>query len=86
MPYLRTLSSFRDGVRQLAMQKSETALKDILALCDKLRDIDLVPLELPWMIKRVSAFFFSLYLMLIFNASLCRWEGSSQTGSAGGLN
>ncbi len=44
MPYLRTLSSFRDGVRQLAMQKSETALKDILALCDKLRDIDLVPL------------------------------------------
>ncbi|KAF8160698.1 tRNA synthetases class I (C) catalytic domain-containing protein [Crassisporium funariophilum] len=44
MPYLRTLSSFRDNVRQLAMEKSETALKDILALCDKLRDADLVPL------------------------------------------
>ncbi|KAF9482214.1 hypothetical protein BDN70DRAFT_875310 [Pholiota conissans] len=44
MPYLRTLSSFRDNVRKLAMAKGETALKDILALCDKLRDSDLVPL------------------------------------------
>ncbi len=44
MPYLRTLSSFRDGVRQLAMKKGDNALKDILALCDKLRDVDLVPL------------------------------------------
>jgi len=44
MPYLRTLSSFRDGVRGLAMGKGDTALKDTLALCDKLRDIDLVPL------------------------------------------
>lgn len=44
MPYLRTLSSFRDGVRRLAMEKSDTALKDILALCDRLRDIDLVPM------------------------------------------
>lgn len=44
MPYLRSLSLFRDGVRRLAMEKSDTALKDILALCDKLRDIDLVPL------------------------------------------
>jgi len=44
MPYLRTLSSFRDGVRSLAMGKGDTALKDILALCDKLRDTDLVPL------------------------------------------
>ncbi|KJA20025.1 hypothetical protein HYPSUDRAFT_43630 [Hypholoma sublateritium FD-334 SS-4] len=44
MPYLRTLSSFRDGVRQLAMVKGDAALKDILALCDKLRDSDLVPL------------------------------------------
>ena len=43
-PYLRTLSSFRDGVRQLAMQKGDSALKDILALSDKLRDYDLVPL------------------------------------------
>ncbi|KAF8647102.1 hypothetical protein AX16_006936 [Volvariella volvacea WC 439] len=44
MPYLRALSSFRDGVRQLAIQKGDTALKDILALCDRLRDVDLVPL------------------------------------------
>ncbi|KAJ7594469.1 tRNA synthetases class I (C) catalytic domain-containing protein [Mycena floridula] len=44
MPYLRSLSSFRDSVRRLAMEKSETALKDILALCDKLRDVDLIPL------------------------------------------
>lgn len=44
MPYLRSLSSFRDGVRRLAMEKSDTALRDILALCDRLRDVDLVPL------------------------------------------
>ncbi|KAJ8084492.1 cysteinyl-tRNA synthetase [Marasmius tenuissimus] len=44
MPYLRTLSSFRDGVRKIAMAKGDTALKDILALSDKLRDTDLLPL------------------------------------------
>jgi len=44
MPYLRALSSFRDGVRQLAMSKGENTLKDILAMCDKLRDDDLVSL------------------------------------------
>jgi cysteinyl-tRNA synthetase len=44
MPYLRTLSSFRDGVRALAMTKGDDALKNILALCDSLRDTDLVPL------------------------------------------
>ena len=44
MPYLRTLSSFRDGVRKLAIAKGDSALKDILALCDKVRDVDLVPL------------------------------------------
>lgn len=44
MPYLRSLSSFRDGVRRLAMGKGDNALKDILVLCDKLRDVDLVPL------------------------------------------
>lgn len=44
MPYLRVLSSFRDGVRQLAISKGDGATKEILALCDKLRDIDLVPL------------------------------------------
>ncbi|KAI0645882.1 tRNA synthetases class I (C) catalytic domain-containing protein [Trametes meyenii] len=44
MPYLRTLSSFRDGVRRLAIAKGDGALKDILMLSDKLRDVDLVPL------------------------------------------
>lgn len=44
MPYLSTLSTFRDDVRRLAMAKGENALKDILALCDRLRDSDLVPL------------------------------------------
>ena len=44
MPYIRALSTFRDGVRKVAIAKGETALKDILALCDKLRDVDLVPL------------------------------------------
>ncbi|RDX40694.1 cysteinyl-tRNA synthetase [Lentinus brumalis] len=44
MPYLRTLSTFRDGVRKLAIAKGDNALKDILALCDKVRDVDLVPL------------------------------------------
>lgn len=44
MPYLRTLSSFRDGIRSLAIAKGDNALKEILALSDKLRDVDLVPL------------------------------------------
>jgi len=42
MPYLQALSSFRDGVRQLAIAQAST--KDILVLCDKLRDVDLAPL------------------------------------------
>jgi cysteinyl-tRNA synthetase len=44
MPYLRTLSSFRDGVRRLAMRGGDGTVKDILYLCDKLRDSDLVTL------------------------------------------
>lgn len=49
MPYLRSLSSFRDGVRKVAIaaakgEQSAEALKQILALCDKLRDVELVPL------------------------------------------
>jgi cysteinyl-tRNA synthetase len=44
MPYLRVMSSFRDAVRSAAIAKDEGALKTILALCDKLRDTDLVPL------------------------------------------
>jgi len=44
MPYLRSLSSFRDGIRRIAMERGERALEDMLTLCDKLRDVDLVPL------------------------------------------
>ncbi|KAF8445055.1 cysteinyl-tRNA synthetase [Boletus edulis BED1] len=44
LPYLRALSSFRDGVRQLAIAKRDDSLKEILKLCDRLRDEDLVPL------------------------------------------
>lgn len=49
MPYLRSLSSFRDGVRKVAIDSAKSgnsadAIKEILALCDKLRDTDLVPL------------------------------------------
>jgi len=44
MPYLRVLSSFRDGIRQLAISKSENTVKDVLKLCDRLRDDDLVSL------------------------------------------
>ncbi|KAF8550855.1 cysteinyl-tRNA synthetase [Imleria badia] len=44
LPYLRALSSFRDGVRQLAIAKGGDSLKEILKLCDRLRDEDLVPL------------------------------------------
>ncbi|KAK7005982.1 tRNA synthetases class I (C) catalytic domain-containing protein [Favolaschia claudopus] len=44
MPYIRSLSTFRDSVRRLAMGKGDTALQDILSLCDRLRDVDLVPL------------------------------------------
>lgn len=44
MPYLRALSSFRDSVRQLAISGGDNASKEILALCDHLRDEQLVPL------------------------------------------
>lgn len=42
MPYLTTLSTFRDEVRKLSI--AQASPKEILALCDRLRDIDLAPL------------------------------------------
>ncbi|RKO89692.1 hypothetical protein BDK51DRAFT_27354, partial [Blyttiomyces helicus] len=42
MPYLRAMSSFRDGVRDLAQSKADHV--EILKLCDKLRDEDLAEL------------------------------------------
>lgn len=44
MPFLRVMSSFRDSVRRLAIEKKEHSLQEILTLCDNLRDVDLVPL------------------------------------------
>ena len=42
MPYLRALSTFRDGVRRLAREGGEAS--DILALSDRLRDQEMVDL------------------------------------------
>jgi cysteinyl-tRNA synthetase len=40
MPVLNVLSGFRDMVRKLAQAKADPT--DILRLCDKMRDVDLV--------------------------------------------
>jgi cysteinyl-tRNA synthetase len=42
MPYLRALSSFRDEVRKLALKGANS--REILELCDRLRDNELVDL------------------------------------------
>ena len=42
MPYLQVLSSFQDSVRWLAIFGEDNASKEILALCDHLRDEQLV--------------------------------------------
>lgn len=42
MPYLRSLATFRDGVRKLA--RDNASLSEILALCDQLRDNGMVDL------------------------------------------
>lgn len=42
MPYLRALSTFRDDIRKLALSGGSS--KDILQLCDRLRDNELVDL------------------------------------------
>ncbi|KZV62753.1 hypothetical protein PENSPDRAFT_758475 [Peniophora sp. CONT] len=41
-PYIRAISTFRDNVRQLALSQSDGAAKNILDLCDRLRDEYLV--------------------------------------------
>ncbi|WVF72463.1 cysteine-tRNA ligase [Kwoniella sp. CBS 6097] len=43
-PYLRAISSFRDEIRRLAIAGSPSVSTDILKLCDKFRDDDLVNL------------------------------------------
>ena len=42
LPYLRTLSEFRDNIRDLSRQNKSHS--EILALCDRLRDVELVDL------------------------------------------
>lgn len=42
MPYLRALSAFRDSIRQLARENAKPS--EILALCDQLRDQEMVDL------------------------------------------
>ena len=80
MPYLGVLSSFRDDVRQLAIGKGATALKDILALCDKLRDSDLVPLGVALDDQEGrSAIIYTLSIPLPY-WNLTRWESSYKNG------
>lgn len=81
MPYLGVLSSFRDEVRQLAIRKGDTALKDILALCDKLRDSDLVPLGVALDDQEGrSAIIYTLSIPLPCWNHLTRWESSCKIG------
>jgi cysteinyl-tRNA synthetase len=45
MPYIRLLSSFRDRIRNIAIADTKfPASKDLLALCDRLRDVELADL------------------------------------------
>jgi cysteinyl-tRNA synthetase len=45
MPYIRLLSSFRDRVRKIAIADPKSpAAKELLALCDNLRDVELADL------------------------------------------
>ena len=69
MPYLRTLSSFRDGVRAVAIAKGDHALKDILALSDKLRDDDLVPLGVALDDQEGNACFLAIHAHPTHNSS-----------------
>ncbi|TIA91906.1 hypothetical protein E3P81_01810 [Wallemia ichthyophaga] len=44
MPYVKALSSFRDGVRQISIENKDDGLAQILRLCDRMRDEDCVDL------------------------------------------
>ncbi|TEB30384.1 hypothetical protein FA13DRAFT_1733695, partial [Coprinellus micaceus] len=43
-PYLQALSSFRDDIRKIARDKSPSMGRDILTLCDRMRDTVLPPM------------------------------------------
>lgn len=47
LPYVQTVARFRDEIRKLAVGSQGGALnaKDVLALCDKIRDVDLFELN-----------------------------------------
>ena len=44
LPYVRLLSSFRDRVRAMAIASPASISSDLLALCDRLRDVELADL------------------------------------------
>ncbi|TIA92674.1 hypothetical protein E3P99_00529 [Wallemia hederae] len=44
MPYVKVLSNLRDRVRQISIEGKEDGLKEILKLCDKIRDEECVDL------------------------------------------
>lgn len=80
MPYVGVLSSFRDDVRRLAIGKGDTALKDILALCDKLRDSDLVPLgvALDDQEGKSAVILHTIHSLTLLDVT--RWESSCKVG------
>jgi cysteinyl-tRNA synthetase len=86
MPYLRTLSSFRDSVRGLAMGKGDTALRDILSLCDKLRDCDLVPLGVALDDQEGKSSTFNVPHVESSVTLLDRWQSPNKAGFSDGVN
>ena len=81
MPYLRTLSSFRDGIRKLAIAGGNDAVKDILLLCDKLRDTDLVPLGVALDDQEGNTFQCKISASDLTHLSW-RWKGSRKAGGS----
>jgi hypothetical protein len=65
------------------MGKGDTALSDILALCDKLRDIDLVPLGVALDDQEGKVQRSTHGSSLRF---LDRWQSSCETSSSDGVN
>lgn len=66
------------------MENSATALKSILTLSDKLRDVDLVPLGVA--LDDQEGKFVVVHVMLASLTLRDRWEGPCQTCIAIGFN
>lgn len=84
MPYLNTLSAFRDNVRKLAIGKGDTALKDILALSDSLRDVDLVPLGVALDDQEGIGQYETPNC--IDQSIFCRWQSTREVGLSGRID